>query len=79
MRSEKSRAETSAEATAQTSDLKKESYPDSDSESRPKLWIGELLLALQAPLSQKQQKIYWQLFESGLRQHVEHKFCVGLL
>ena len=37
---------------------------------KTKLQLGELLLALQSPLNQEQQKKYWQLFESSLRQYL---------
>ena len=37
---------------------------------KTKLQLGELLFALQAPLNQEQQKKYWQLFESILRQYL---------
>lgn len=74
MRSERQQAVTSAEATAQNYNRLNQSYQDSVAASRAKLQIGELLLALQAPLSQNQQKKYWVEFESKLRQYLNLKF-----
>lgn len=39
--------------------------------------IGTLLLALQSPLSQKQQNICWTLFEAKLRHYVDLKISGG--
>ena len=50
-------------------------YHNHYGQSRKKLQIGTLLLALQSPLSCEQQKICWTLFESMLRQYVDLKLC----
>jgi len=63
--------------TASTTNQHNESYRNSVSASRAKLQIGTPLLALQAPLSQEQQRKHWQLFESKLRQYVGLKICGG--
>jgi hypothetical protein len=75
MNKEKDKAATSAKATASTNNLHTESYRNIPYESRAKLEIGTLLLALQSPLSQKQQKICWALFEARLRQYLDLRIC----
>ena len=56
-----------------------ESYRKSTSKSSVNLKekIGTLLLALQTHLTPNQQKEYWTLFESSLRQYSNLKICGG--
>ena len=49
----------------------------SQSSNELKEQIGTLLLVLQKPLNQEQQKEYWALFESKMRQYVDLKICEG--
>ena len=79
MLSTKRKAATSAEATAPKYNRLSQSYQDSASTSREKLQIGTLLLALQRPLSHKQQKICWVLFEALLRQYLDMKISGGMV
>ena len=51
------------------------SYQNHPGQSIAKLQIGTLLLALQRPLSQKQRKICWTLFETRFRDYVDQKLC----
>ena len=50
-----------------------ETYQHSDSLSRAKLQTGKLFLHLKGPLSQKQQRRYWNQFEVKLRSYVNLK------
>jgi hypothetical protein len=52
------------------------SYCNSATLSKVKLQIGTLLLALQTPLTLKEEKICWTLFDLKLRRYVELK-CAG--
>lgn len=72
MLSKKSKA--AAPATAPKNTQQHESYRNSVSASRAKLQIGEILLALKAPLSPEQRRKHWQRFEAKLRQYLDLKF-----
>ena len=82
MRTEKGMAtvhETMAEPTQNAFLLASKSYHNCSVESRAKLQIGTILLALQRPLSDKQQRICWALFEARLRDYVELKLSGGTI
>jgi len=74
MLNKKDKAAHCAQQAAQTNNQQYKAYRNSVSVSRAKLEVGELLLTLQTPLSQEQQKKYWQLFGVMLRQYVDLKF-----
>ena len=80
MISEKDRAETLSEATAQKHTIQTERYKHSRCKSSVNLkqQIGTMLLALQASLSKNQQKEYWVQFEPMLEQYLDFR-CSGVL
>jgi len=68
MRSEKKEAAATTAASRNT--LRTKSYQAGAPESRDKLRIGTLLLALQSPLSRRQRNMGWRLFEVLLGRYV---------
>ena len=51
--------------------LHRKAYPNSDSQSRLKFEIGEILFCLQFPIGQPLSRIGWVIFERRLRQYVD--------
>lgn len=62
-------------------EIRNESYQSCAQQSSINLKekIGSLLLHLQSPLSQDEQKKCWALFESSLSQYPDLKVCGGMV
>lgn len=75
----KSKAAASAKVTAQINNPYTESYRNIAYESRAKLQIGMLLLALQTPLNQDEKAKLWTQFELMLTEYISVKYSGVLL
>ena len=75
MRTEKLRAATSPEATAHTTESRRQQYrkPAPPSTQNLRENLTELLLLLQKPLGQDLQAMCWRRFETLLRRYVSLK------